>query len=112
MAAFYGGVLGLRSVGSAEDRFLFYRLGSGVFLLFNHDAAAAQDSPPPHGATGPGHACFMAPAGSYEAWKEHLNLRGVPLEEEVEWPRGGRSFYFRDPAGNALEIANRDVWPA
>ena len=111
MADFYGRVLGLRGIGSSRDRFLFYRAGPGVVLLFNHDAAAAQDSPPPHGAKGPGHACFVVPQGTYDAWKAHLGDRGVRLEEELKWPRGGRSFYFRDPAGNALEIADRDVWP-
>jgi catechol 2,3-dioxygenase-like lactoylglutathione lyase family enzyme len=25
-------------------------------------------------------------------------------------PRGGRSFYFRDPAGNSLELATPRIW--
>jgi catechol 2,3-dioxygenase-like lactoylglutathione lyase family enzyme len=112
MAAFYDRVMGFRSIGRSPDHFLFYRAGASVVLLFNREAAAHQDSPPPHGASGPGHICFMVPAASYEEWKARLVEEGVALEEEVEWPRGGRSFYFRDPAGNALEIANRDVWPA
>jgi catechol 2,3-dioxygenase-like lactoylglutathione lyase family enzyme len=111
MADFYGNVLGFREIGASPDHFLFYRAGRSVFLLFNHDAAVGQDSPPPHGARGPGHVCFVVPEGAYEEWRSHLTGRGVDLDEEVEWPRGGRSFYFRDPAGNALEIADRDVWP-
>lgn len=111
MAVFYEEVLGMRSIGRSPDHFLFYRAGRSVLLLFNHEAAAGQDSPPPHGASGAGHVCFLVPEAAYGEWKAHLQGRGVALEEEVEWPRGGRTFYFRDPAGNALEIADRDVWP-
>jgi catechol 2,3-dioxygenase-like lactoylglutathione lyase family enzyme len=112
MAAFYEGILGLRSIGRSPERFLFYRTGASVFLLFDFEAAGQQDSPPPHGASGPGHACFVVPRETYGEWKRYLAERGVDVEEELEWPRGGRSFYFRDPAGNALEIADRDVWPS
>jgi catechol 2,3-dioxygenase-like lactoylglutathione lyase family enzyme len=40
-----------------------------------------------------------------------VELAGV-LETIVHWcVRGTRSFYFEDPAGNLLEIAERDMWP-
>jgi catechol 2,3-dioxygenase-like lactoylglutathione lyase family enzyme len=29
---------------------------------------------------------------------------------EVEWPRGGRSLYFRDPAGNSVELVTPGPW--
>ncbi|MEQ8788558.1 MAG: hypothetical protein RIC55_19770 [Pirellulaceae bacterium] len=34
--------------------------------------------------------------------------------DEIDWmpPLRGRSFYFHDPAGNVLEIADRDIWPS
>jgi hypothetical protein len=34
----------------------------------------------------------------------------VAIEHEATWPRGGRSFYFRDPAGNSLELATPRIW--
>ena len=108
---FYRDVLGMRSIGRKPGQFLFFRAGRSVFLLFEADRAREQDSPPPHGSQGPGHTCFQVPAGSYGAWKAHLAAHEVEMEEETEWPGGGRSFYFRDPAGNALEIADRDIWP-
>ena len=37
--------------------------------------------------------------------------RGVAIEAEVEWPSGGRSLYFRDPAGNVVELAPPTLWP-
>ena len=32
------------------------------------------------------------------------------IEKDVAWPNGGRSLYFRDPAGNCLELASPLVW--
>jgi len=50
------------------------------------------------------------PAGSLSAWRERLAWHGVAIEKEVDWPRGGRSLYFRDPAGNSVEILTPGVW--
>lgn len=107
---FYREVLGLAPL---RDRSVAHRLGSGVFLLFNADESSVQDSPPRHGAPDAHvHTCFVAAPGDYEAWKERLAARGVPITEEIEWPGGPRSFYFDDPAGNVLEIAEADMWPS
>lgn len=106
---FYREVMGFRQVG-----FDFaYRIGSQahVFLLFNRDTTQHQDNPPPHGATGKGHTCFTAPPDVYERWKTYLDERGVAPHNEITWGNGMRSFYFDDPAGNVLEIAEGDFWP-
>jgi hypothetical protein len=34
----------------------------------------------------------------------------VAIEADFEWPKGGRSIYFRDPAGNCLEFAEPKIW--
>jgi catechol 2,3-dioxygenase-like lactoylglutathione lyase family enzyme len=34
----------------------------------------------------------------------------VDIEAEVVWPTGGRSLYFRDPAGNSIELITRGSW--
>jgi len=34
----------------------------------------------------------------------------VAVEADFEWPGGGRSIYFRDPAGNCLEFAEPRIW--
>ena len=60
---------------------------------------------PPHGMEGEGHVCFRASAAELEAWKARLSEKGVAIEADFEWPKGGRSIYFRDPAGNCLEFA-------
>ncbi len=108
--AFYSRLLGLRLLWREEGRSLFYRIGAGVLLLFDPEASLHGDRLPAHGARGPGHVCFRVDRAGYEAWKRHLEAHGVGIEQEVEWSRG-RSFYFRDPSGNLLEIADADLWP-
>jgi catechol 2,3-dioxygenase-like lactoylglutathione lyase family enzyme len=104
---FYRDVLGLRRVSRFGDGMVF-RLGAGLLLLFDAAKTAVRpDERARHGASGSVHTCFLAPAGEYDRWKGELDVL-----EEVTWPGGIRSFYFRDPAGNLLEIAERDLWPA
>jgi catechol 2,3-dioxygenase-like lactoylglutathione lyase family enzyme len=103
---FYERVLGLRKLG---PRFA-YRIGDSLLLVFNSDETEGQASPPGHGATGSVHACLLAPGDAYEEWKSYLPGEGVALMEELTWPNGKRSFYFKDPAGNLLEIADGDLW--
>jgi catechol-2,3-dioxygenase len=105
--SFYKDLLGLRPV-SQWERGAAYRLGDGVVLIFDRDQTNTQRLP--HGASGTGHACFVAPPEEYERWKEHLAQAEVELIEEAD-SDGVRSLYFRDPAGNVLEIADGDMWP-
>jgi catechol 2,3-dioxygenase-like lactoylglutathione lyase family enzyme len=79
-------------------------------LLFDREPSSTQDDPPPHGACGSIHAGFLAAPGEYDAWKERLADRGVTLIDEIAWDSGVRSCYYNDPAGNLLEIAERDLW--
>lgn len=106
--AFYSGILGLQLIGRELGRHLFFRLRSGVLLLFRAEATK-MDRHTAHGATGSVHVCFLAARPEYERWKAYLPARGVPIEHEVDWG-AGRSFYFRDPDRNLLEIADADIW--
>jgi catechol 2,3-dioxygenase-like lactoylglutathione lyase family enzyme len=111
MESFYGETLGLRRVSSWPDG-IAYRVGAGVLLLFDREGVAKRDGPiAAHGSSGPGHACLVASEGGYDAWKQRLEAGGVEITHEQEWPSGRRSFYFFDPAGNLLEIADGDLWP-
>ena len=107
---FYGGLLGLEVESRKPGLFVFFRCGDGMLLIFDADAAAAGRSVPAHGARGPGHACLAVAEADLEPWRRHLESAGVVIEQEQEWPRGGRSFYFRDPAGNSLELATPRIW--
>lgn len=114
--AFYGKVLGLERIARVEGRHVFFRCGGGVVLLFNAEQTVRPPGPearlpvPPHGTKGDGHLCFGATAQEIERWKAHLQERGVAIEADFEWPLGGRSIYFRDPAGNSLEFAEPKIW--
>ena len=108
---FYSDVLGFRLLSREPGRSLFYRAGASVFLLFDARETLGGGHLPAHGATGPVHTCFLATPEDYETWKTYLAEQGVPVVQEVEWRAGLLSFYFRDPAGNVLEIANGDLWP-
>lgn len=108
---FYGEVLGLTEVAGWEDGIAF-RVGPGVLLLFDRQKLPARSDPmAAHGTTGPGHACLLARDGDYDAWKARLEADGVQISHEHQWDSGLRSFYFSDPAGNLLEIADGDLWP-
>ncbi len=109
---FYAEVLGLE----LESRFpsrrgIAFRCDSGVLLLFDPSMTRERTgSLPAHGAVGAGHIAFLATAEALPAWRTHLAEHGVAIEEEIEWPEGGRSIYFRDPAGNSLELAPPTIW--
>ena len=113
---FYADVLGMTPFSKLAGRQLFYRCGDQVLLVFNPEATMkpppADALPvPPHGARGPGHICFKASAREIERWREQLEAKGVAIESDFIWPAsGGRSIYFRDPAGNCLEFAEPKIW--
>ena len=107
---FYGELLGLEIDSRQPGLFLFFRCGPSMLLLFEPEAASTGRNVPAHGARGPGHACFAVAESELEDWRQRLETAGVAIEQTVDWPRGGRSFYFRDPAGNSLELATPRIW--
>ena len=114
--SFYRDVLGLEPVSKQPGRQVFYRLEKQMLLIFNPDATVQPPAPdaklpvPPHGAKGEGHVCFAATATEIDVWKRRLQAQGIEIEADFEWPSGGRSIYFRDPAGNCLEFAEPRIW--
>ena len=117
---FYETVLDLKplfdgSDPAADARFRPMALpGNSVLLLFKHGATTDTailpgGTIPGHGATGQIHIAFAV--DSLNGWKEHLAAHHVPIAGETRWPRGGTSWYFRDPDGHLLELATPGIWP-
>lgn len=107
---FYGTVMGL-DVLQSSDLFITLRCGEGVLLVFDADKSGKPGrSVPAHGARGEGHIAFGVPEADLDRWRDHLVAHGVEIEDEVEWKVGGVSIYFRDPAGNSIELAPPTLW--
>ncbi len=108
---FYRDVLGLTLMGKEPGRHVFFRVGDhSVFLVFLAEATLQKGPLPPHGATGPGHFAFGIGGEALDSWRTRLTNFGVVVEQEVDWPGGGHSLYFRDPAGNLVELITPGVW--
>lgn len=107
---FYGGVLGLPVDSRKDGLFVFLRCEQAMLLLFDPRASIKGRQVPAHGTKGPGHVCFAVAEAELDTWKAHLESHGIAIETEATWPRGGRSFYFRDPAGNSVELATPRIW--
>lgn len=113
--AFYGGLLGLPVIAKVTGRHVFFRVGSGVLLVFDPAATEVPSGNPAlpvpqHGARGAGHVCFAATRDEIAAWRERLTRAGVAIEVEFDWPNGARSLYVRDPGGNSVEFAEPRLW--
>lgn len=111
---FYGRILGLAVITAQPGRHVFFRCGAAVLLVFNPAATRHPTGGPlpvpTHGATGPGHVCFVASRAEIATWRQHLGAEGIAIEAEFAWPNGARSLYIRDPAGNSVEFAEARLW--
>lgn len=113
---FYSEILGLELVLKEEARHLFFRAGDDMLLIFNpHHTKNKQTDVdgnlvPLHGATGSVHVAFSVKPEDYTVLKHSLQNYGVAIESEISWPNSSRSFYFRDPANNSLEVLTEDMW--
>ena len=107
---FYADVLGLERYSSFGVAVSF-RMDFGVLLIFDPEQAILPNrGVPSHGPHGPGHLAFAALAADMDAWRAQLAAHDIPIEMEVNWEAGGTSIYFRDPAGNSIELAPLTLW--
>ncbi len=117
-AAFYRDVLGLAEMKSDGSRFVAFDSGAGrALLLFKRGGTlvaqpvASGGTIPPHDGHGPLHVALAIAQADYEAWLGWLAARGVAIESETQWERGGRSIYFRDPDRHLVELVTPGIWP-
>lgn len=109
---FYTTVLGLALHAKVPGRHVFFRVGEGMFLLFDpaETAKPTLSGIPTHGTHGPGHAAFAITEAELDPWRRKLAEHGVALESDYTWPSGGSSLYFRDPSGNSIELTTPKTW--
>ncbi len=114
--AFYRDELGLEPMTGDATRFQAFRVGPQVLLLFKRGgtlepATVPGGVIPPHDGAGPQHIGLAVGADDYEPWLARLRARGIAIESETRWERGGRSLYFRDPDRHLVELVTPGIWP-
>jgi catechol 2,3-dioxygenase-like lactoylglutathione lyase family enzyme len=115
--AFYRDELGLVPMTGDAVRFQTFKVGpQQVLILFKRGGTLEPTEVPggiipPHDGRGPHHIGFAVAVAAYDAWLARLRERGIAIESETNWERGGRSVYFRDPDGHLLELITPGIWP-
>ena len=100
--AFYTEILGLEFVAQApqdDPHFVFLKSGPD-YVVLGREASRGRFSDIIHHA-------FMVDGDAYDATVAELKAQGVDVFREDERKEGvftGRSAYFYDPDGNALEV--------
>jgi catechol 2,3-dioxygenase-like lactoylglutathione lyase family enzyme len=114
---FYTEVLGLELYTKDPGRHVFFTLDrESMLLVFDPAETSTRQTYvngseiPMHGMTGIGHVALRMNSGDVQMWMDRLAVFGIPIESDVQWPNGGRSLYFRDPAGNSVELATPRLW--
>ena len=109
---FYTQVMGLRLL-SHNDLMLVFEIKESYLLVFNPSkSSVAGRQVPSHGTYGQGHIAFVITEAEQKTWRSRLAEASIEIESEVCWDNGARgtSIYFRDPAGNSIELAPPSLW--
>lgn len=115
--AFYRDELGLEPMTGDVVRFQSFKAGPRQVLLLFKRGGTLQPTQvpggviPPHDGGGSHHLGFAVTPTAYDAWLVRLRERGIAIESETKWERGGRSLYIRDPDGHLLELITPGIWP-
>jgi catechol-2,3-dioxygenase len=119
MKDFYTSILGLEFVFEEQDRSVFLKAGQSMLLIFNPNKTLVSNENsatiqfPTHGTSPPSivHFALEIDQENYDNAKQTLNEKNIKIEKEVAWEKGTNSIYFRDPAGNLVEIITPGAWP-
>jgi catechol 2,3-dioxygenase-like lactoylglutathione lyase family enzyme len=112
--SFYTRLFGFRVLLQDERLCALDVCSRQVLLLFQNDSTAPLVTPrgtiPSHGGNGSLHIAFAIGRDELDPWERRLQQDEIPIESRVQWSRGGKSIYFRDPDGHLLELATPGLW--
>jgi catechol-2,3-dioxygenase len=115
MKNFYAGILGLSVIQEERDKLIFLKAGKSMLLIFDPmRTSATNGSLPAHGALTPPssiHFALEIEEQEYHASKQLLVNNNITIEKEVNRDSHAKSIYFRDPAGNLVELLTPGGWP-
>lgn len=115
MKKFYVDILGLLPIEEERDKLIFLKAGKSMLLIFNPARTSVDNNTlPAHGAMSPPssiHFAMEIKEQDYQDWKKLLFKNSISIEKEVEWKNKAKSLYFRDPAGNLIELITAGGWP-
>ena len=114
MLNFYQKFFGFEIMQKSLPRGVFLKCGESILAIFNRSMTRdGNQIAPSHSATGIQHMAFEIPDGEYEEWKNILIQKGLNIVQEITWEsrnNNSKSFYFQDPAGHNIEIAEKKLW--
>lgn len=115
MKNFYAGILGLPVIQEEQDKLIFLKAGKSMLLIFdplrtktNNGSLPAHGTPTPPSSI---HFAMEIEKQEYHASKKLLIDNNIVIEKEVDWNSDAKSIYFRDPAGNLVELITPGGWP-
>ncbi len=115
MKNFYAGILGLPVIQEEKDKLIFLKAGKSMLLIFDPLRTKANNGNlPAHGTPTPPssiHFAMEIEEQEYYASKQLLIDNNIAIEKEVNWNSHAKSIYFRDPAGNLVELITPGGWP-
>jgi catechol-2,3-dioxygenase len=115
MKNFYAGILGLPVIQEEQDKLIFLKAGKSMLLIFDPVRTKTNNgSLPAHGTPTPPssiHFAMEIEKQEYHASKQLLIDNNIVIEKEVNWNSDAKSIYFRDPAGNLVELITPGGWP-
>lgn len=114
MLDFYQELFNFPVMMNSLPRSVFLEVGDNVLAIFNRSMTSMPTQMPPHhGANGVIHMAFEASSDDeYEEMKKLFIQKNIPIEKEIAWEShgGSKSFFFRDPAGNNMEVTQKGLW--
>jgi catechol 2,3-dioxygenase-like lactoylglutathione lyase family enzyme len=116
MKDFYVNKMGPEFVSEEKERHIFLKADKSMLLIFNPEKTRIKGNSrfPSHGAITPPtcvHLALEIENEDYCSSKEMLIDMNIGIEREIIWDNGSGSIYFRDPAGNFVELVTKGNCP-